>query len=560
MSGPMSGPRRRVIEFGDRAFLVETDDVGAAHELADALTDRMADGDAPGGVDDVAVGFASVVVVLDPDLEQADQDAVASWLARVTEGARSGDRRGHSGRRRRTHILPVVFDGPDLDEVAAAVGNPVRRVVDLVVAADLEVSFVGFAPGFPYLTGLPGPLADLPRRTTPRTSVPGGSLAVAAGFAAVYPRSTPGGWHLLGRTAVTLFDPDVPPHSRMAPGDRVRITVVGPDDVPRMVDHIERPALDAGDGPCLEVLEPGLMTTVQDSGRRGCAHLGVPTAGAADPRSLTLVNLLLGNPPGSAALECTASGPTLRVEGDGHLAVVGVAPGSAEVAVDGHPVPDCTVLPVTDGQVVCVGRVRRGLRAYLGVTGGLTTPVLFGSRSSDSLTGLGPGPLRVGDRLGRGTGGRPRGRLVPPAVYPSDGTVTLRVLPGPHGSPAAGLTTTRWRVGPDIDRIGVRLEPAGRSRLDAGGPRASLPMVTGAVQVPPDGRPIILLPDHATVGGYPVVACVVAADLALLGQLAPGDPVAFVEVDRSTAARSARAERLGGDARVMGWFPTVAGT
>jgi KipI family sensor histidine kinase inhibitor len=560
MRGPMSGPTGQVVEFGDRALLVETDDVGAAHELADALADRMADGDAPGGIDDVAVGFASVVVILDPDPELADQDAVASWLARVTEGARSGGRRRRSGRRRRTHILPVVFDGPDLDEVAAAVGNPVHRVVDLVVAADLEVSFVGFAPGFPYLTGLPGPLADLPRRPTPRTSVPAGSLAVAAGFAAVYPRSTPGGWHLLGRTAVTLFDPDVPPHSRMAPGDHVRITVVGPDDVPLAVDDIERPALDAGDGPCLEVLEAGLMTTVQDNGRRGCTHLGVPAAGAADPRSLTLVNLLLGNRPGGAALECTASGPTLRVGGDGYLAAVGVAPGSVEVTVDGHPVPDCTVLPVTDGQVVCIGRVRRGLRAYLGVTGGLTTPTLFGSRSSDSLAGLGPGPLRVGDRLGRGPGGRPRGRLAPPAAAAPDGTATLRVLRGPHGSPSPGLTTTRWQVGRDIDRIGVRLEPVERSRLDTGGPRASLPMVTGAVQVPPDGRPIILLPDHATVGGYPVVACVVAADLALLGQLAPGDAVHFVEVDRSTAARSAGAERGDRAARVTGWFPTVAGT
>ena len=215
---------------------------------------------------------------------------------------------------------------------------------------------------------------------------------------------------------------------------------------------------------------------------------------------------------------------------------------------------------MTDGQVVCVGRVRRGLRAYLGVAGGLTTPILFGSRSSDSLAGLGPGPLRIGDRLGRGAVGRPRGRLAPAPMAAPDGTATLRVLPGPHGSPSPGLTSTRWRVGPDIDRIGVRLEPADRYRLDAGGPRASLPMVTGAVQVPPDGRPIILLPDHATVGGYPVVACVVAADLGLLGQLAPGDAVAFVEVDRSTADRSARAERLDRDARVTGWFPTVAGT
>jgi hypothetical protein len=220
-------------------------------------------------------------------------------------------------------------------------------------------------------------------------------VAVAAGFAAIYPRATPGGWHLLGRTTETLFDPEVPPHSRVAPGDRVRFVVAdrggGDGDEPARPSR-GRPLLRA-DGPCLEVLEPGLATTVQDGGRRGTARLGVPVGGTADRRSAALVNLLLGNGRDAAVLECTAVGPALRMAGDGHLAVVGT--GRVEVSVDGHPAPDGAVLPVADGQVVRIGRVDGGLRAYLGVAGGFATPCLLGSRSTDVLTGgRGPGVPR----------------------------------------------------------------------------------------------------------------------------------------------------------------------
>jgi len=574
----MSPSPTGVVPFGDRALLVPTTDVAAAHGLAAQLDREVAAGRAPAAVEEVVVGFASVLVVLDAGVEADEVGACADWVvdAAVTAAAGRG-RVPASGRTGSTHVLPVVFDGADLAEVAEVLGRSVDDVVRLLVAADLDVAFVGFAPGFPYLTGLPPELASLPRRSTPRTSVPAGSVAVAAGFASVYPRSTPGGWQLLGRTTVSLFDPDVPPHSRVAPGDRVRFVPAGaeppapaaagptnavlPDTVPRA--EARRAPLEA-DGPHLAVLRPGLATSVQDGGRVGCAHLGVPAGGAADRRALVLANLLVGNPPGAAALECTASGPALAVVGDGHLTVVGAGAGAVDVTVDGRAVADATVVPVADGQVVAVGRVRTGLRAYLAVAGGLATPVLFGSRSSDSLSGLGPGTVQEGDRLARGVPGRVRGRLDPPpgptAGGRSDpGTAVLRVVAGPHGSPGDGLVGPRWTVGPEADRIGARLDATDGSQLSGGGPRASTPMLTGAVQVPPDGRPVVLLPDHATVGGYPVVACVVTADLPVLGQLAPGDAVRFVEVDLATAAAlRVEAERVTA-ARVSGWYPSVTG-
>lgn len=555
-------------------MLVTTPDLASAHELA-RLVSVEEIGAAPGSVVEVVVGFASVLVVLDPDADPgpSDLDAVAVWLTRLAAAATPAPGRARSGPTA-THVLPVTFDGPDLAEVAAVTGLSVGAVVDLLVGAELEVAFVGFAPGFPYLTGLPGPLAALPRRASPRTSVPAGSVAVAGGFASIYPRSTPGGWNLVGRCATPLFDPEHRPYARVAPGDRVRFVVdPSPTDPWPSID-LPRPLL-AGQGHhALVVVEPGLFDLVQDAGRSGVAAMGVPRGGAADPHALALVNLLLGNDPAAAALEATGTGPHLRVVGDAQVAVVGAGAGAVVVSVDGRPVPDAAVVPVADGQVVSVGRIRHGLRAYLGVAGGLTTPELFGSRSSDVLSGLGAGRLLVGDRLARGTPGRARGSLHhPPAA--GDGVTVLRVLPGPHSGPLPGATTnatvtgddlatrlaaTRWRVGAHADRVGVRLEPATGAGLEGAETVASTPMVTGAVQVPPDGRPIVLLPDHATVGGYPVVACVITADLSLLGQLAPGDLVAFVTVDRAEADRS---RRLGGHARTAAlsdWFPTTAGT
>ncbi len=572
----------QVLPYGDHAFLIQAADVAGAHRLAD-LIDRRAVDLPPDAIDEVVVGYAVVVVIIGPDPDRADPETCAAWLEGILNKIDRIDPQENPGTRSpATHHLPVVFDGDDLDEVAGLIGASRVRVVELLVGAELEVAFVGFAPGFPYLTGLPLELAGLHRRHTPRTTVPAGSVAVAGGFASIYPRSTPGGWHLLGRTTEILFDPDVPPYSRVSPGDHVRFYAV---DAPTIrlpagsaaatavateraaITDPARVALDPGDGPALMILDPGLLSIVEDGGRRGVARLGVPAAGAADRRALTLVNLLLGNERGAAAIECTASGPTLRVIGDGHVAVVGAAQGAVDVRVDGLEVADATVVPVADGQVVSIGRIRHGLRAYVGIAGGLLTPEHFGSRSSDVLSGLGAGPLRAGDRLDRGRPGRIRGHLTLPSAPPPRTPVTLHVLPGPRVTPGTGseagleiLASAVWDVAHHVDRIGVRLSAEDGTTISHAPAGSSTPMITGAVQVPPDGVPIILLPDHATVGGYPVVACVITADIPLLGQLTPGDQVAFVVVDQAEAAHERRRSWGRDRAVVSGWFPTSAGT
>jgi biotin-dependent carboxylase-like uncharacterized protein len=449
--------------------------------------------------------------------------------------------------------------------VADAAGVTAGAVVSLLTAAALPVAFLGFSPGFPYLVGLPPELASVPRRSTPRTSVPPGSVAIGGGFASVYPQPTPGGWQLLGRTPLALFDPDRPPYARLRAGDWVRFVdrtdhllgsgrPVAPPPVPR-------PPLRAAGTRFVEVVEPGVLSLIEDAGRRSVAALGVPGSGPADGDAMRLANRLVGNPDDAATIEVTVAGPTLHLVGDAHLAVVGTRTDGVEVRIDGLSARSDTVLPVGHGQTVAIGGVRGGLRAYIAVAGGFTTPVMVGSRSTDLLCGLGPAPLAAGDRLDLGVPTRPHGQLSPSDETPPTGTIGI--IAGPHPfqpSELERLTTTTWTVGSDSNRIGIRLHAVDGPVARAAPGISSTAMITGAIQVPPDGEPIILMPDHATVGGYPVIGCVMAADLPKLGQLGPGDAVTFAIVDVDEARRRYRHQERALDARVSGWFPTEAGT
>jgi len=533
---------RHVRRFGDGALVADTDSVGEAHGLASAVRRRTP----RNGVEDVVVGYRSVVVVADPSV--ADLAALADELARIP--AELPD----PTPTKRVDI-PVAFDGSDLDDVAAGAALTPSAVIEQLLECDLSVAFVGFLPGFAYLDGLPPALAAISRRSSPLTTVAAGSLAVGGGFAGIYPRVSPGGWHILGRTGFPLFDPEIPPFAALQPGDTVRLVAV---EDPGSVTTTPRPPLRSHAVNTVEVEAPGLLSMVQDLGRIGVAALGVPRAGAADPFALRAANRLVGNDDGAAAIEVTALGPRLRFAGPAHIAVVG----RCEVRLDGGPVAVDTVVPVAPGQEVSIGATFDDLRCYVAVAGGIEVDPVLGSRSSDVLSGLGPGALRVGDVLGIGPPTRPRGRMVRGGArsHPDGahrGAPVLRVIPGPDGLETDAvhrLIARTWEVSGASDRMGVRL--FGDEPLDTAAPGiASRGMVTGAVQVPPDGRPVVLLCDHATVGGYPVAATVVHADLGVLGQLRPGDALRFEAVDLAQADRArAYAERALGRS-VVGWFP-----
>jgi biotin-dependent carboxylase-like uncharacterized protein len=274
------------------------------------------------------------------------------------------------------------------------------------------------------------------------------------------------------------------------------------------------------------VHHPGPLTTVQDLGRRGRAHLGVPRSGAADRGSLRLANRLVGNPEDAAGLEALGGGLVLEATADQVVAVTGAR---CEVTVDDQPRGRNSALTLRAGQVLRLGPALAGLRAYVGLRGGVDVPPVLGSRSFDQLGALGPPPLVSGQHLS--VGGIAQGPPVWEPVPAGDPSAApaLRVLPGPRldwlDGGLSALADGAWVVSPRSDRTGVRLDggPLGRRTGDL----SSEGTVVGGVQVPPDGKPILLGPDAGVTGGYPLVAVVIDADLDAIGQLAPGTPLRF---------------------------------
>jgi biotin-dependent carboxylase-like uncharacterized protein len=277
----------------------------------------------------------------------------------------------------------------------------------------------------------------------------------------------------------------------------------------------------------LEVLAPGPLTTIQDLGRPGYAHWGVPWSGAADRASARLANRLVGNPEGAACLEVTLGGLRLRVDADVLVATTG-AP--CPVTAGERTVGDHAVVTVRAGEELTLGPPDRGLRTYLAVRGGIDVPPVLGSRATDVLGGVGPAPLAAGHRL-------PVGALTvthppvdrAPVPAPAAGEVELRVRLGPRAdwfTRAAGeaLLAGAWVARPDSNRIALRLTGPELERQVL----QELPsegVVRGSLQVPPSGSPSIFLADHPVTGGYPVIAVVLDEDVDRAAQVRPGQRI-----------------------------------
>jgi len=382
----------------------------------------------------------------------------------------------------RLHELPVVFDGPDREEVARASGLG-RGLDAALLENELDVSFVGFAPGFGYLRGLDARL-HLPRRASPRPRVPAGALALAGGFAGVYPGPTAGGWHLVGRVLVPLV-PDGAP--LLASGDRIQL-VDGRDAT------LQEPRAwtDAEAG--LLLAEVRGLAFVQDGGRTGRLHQGMPPSGALLPAALARANALVGNPAGAAGIERYGA---LRLRAEGV---------ALELATD-----EGRRWRLGPGEELDLAWRASQRAGYVAVRGGLDVPVVLGGRGTHVRAQLGGHrgrALRRGDVLPVGTlaGGTD-------AEAPDfDPEAPIAVVPGPdleafaEGS-LARLTSTRWRLSHRSDRMGTLLE-GGALAHRPGWEARSAPLLAGAIEVPPDGVPIVLGPEHPTTGGYPVLGVV----------------------------------------------------
>jgi KipI family sensor histidine kinase inhibitor len=518
----------RILPVGDAAFSVEWGDAidAAINARVRALDTSLADAPCPGFVESVPT-YRSLLVLFDPGAASASA-VRESLLGRLDAAATDAAKRTAMASRLVT--LPTRYggdEGPDLDAVARATGLSEAEVVSLHGSREHTAFMLGFTPGFAYLGLLPEALR-VPRRTTPRVRVPAGSVAIAGLQTGVYPAASPGGWSVIGRTALRLFDPRANPPALILPGDRVRFVSTeasaGPEPPRTPTTTLES----AGD---VEVVEGGLLTTVQDGGRVGYRRLGVSSAGPADAPSHRAANELVGNEANDAALECTLAGPTLRFRSAATFAITGADLGAVLERADlgTWEVPLGVRVLARPGNVLSFHGRRWGCRAYVALAGGIEVETVLGSRATDRTGGFGGvagRALRSGDRLvlGKRVGRPTREHWRAPAPTT---TATVRVILGPQAesfTPEALrlFGSESFAVTASSDRVGCRL--AGPI-LGHRGPAEIVTdgMVPGSVQVPPDGQPIVMLADAPTTGGYPKVATVVSADLPLLAQLAPGE-------------------------------------
>jgi biotin-dependent carboxylase-like uncharacterized protein len=359
--------------------------------------------------------------------------------------------------------------------------------------------------------------------------VPAGAVGLAGAFTGAYPRETPGGWRLIGTTPARLFDPDAASPALLRPGTRVRFTPARAS----VVAAPPSPKAPRAPGPAaggIRVVEPGLFATLQDLGRPGAASVGVAVSGALDRAALRTANRLVGNAEDAAGVEVTMGGFRAVADRDAWVAVTGAW---GPLRIDGHAVDPYQAHEWPAGAELHVDWSSRGARAYVAVRGGLDAPVTLGSRATDSLAGLGPAPLRAGDVIPIGAQLAGPVPVAPPSAWgaPHDDEIELELAPGPRAdwfAPGAldVLFEAVWTVTDAADRVGVRLDGPELERTWHG----ELPsegMVPGALQVPPSGRPTVLLADGPVTGGYPVIAVVTDAALDAFAQARPGTRIRF---------------------------------
>ncbi|AZI44732.1 5-oxoprolinase subunit PxpB (plasmid) [Deinococcus psychrotolerans] len=492
-----SQPTGFYIQFAEQLDLRQNARLHALHRALLA--------DVPPGVTDLCPSYVNLYVEFDEAL--IDAGAVRAWVVRHLQNLSEG--RASAGR---LIELPVRYDGPDLSDVAERTGLSEAEVIRQHSAPEYHVYAVGFTPGFPFLGEVP-PSLRLPRRATPRPTVPPNAVAMANAQTCVYPLPSPGGWNLLGTALTTIYDPNRAEPFLIVAGDKVRF-IPAEGDTPALPAVRELwPA--EPHFPAFRVEKPGLLDVLLDVGRFGQAAVGLARSGPLDSRSAHFANGLVGNSPDAPLLELTLKGPVLTAL---RSVVVGVA--GFGMRPEGQPMQQSFRLRA--GQTLRFTSTHLGARAYLAVAGGFESLPFLGSSSTDLIGRVGR-PLRAGDVLGLAS-------LQPalpgfsnlPLNLPE--RITLRLLPGPQATREAlvSLGSAPFRV-TGSDRMGLRL--GGPSV--PGGQVISEATPLGAVQVTPAGEPILLLADRGRIGGYSKPAVLHPHDLPLAAQLRPGQLVSF---------------------------------
>lgn len=457
----------------------------------------------------------------------------------------------------------------DLISIAKACKLSTEEVVRLHKESLYTADILGFMPGFTYFSGL-NPKLRLPRLNSPRPSVPKGSVAIAELQTAIYPRATPGGWNIIGRSPNTLFDIQKNPPGLFMAGDQMEIEEISLDKFHEL-DHVQsaqeilRSAqANSINSARIEVLQAGTFSSIQDNPRENLSHWAVGPGGACDLDSLHLANALVGNLPETAAIEMTSTGPTLLFHEACCIAWVGA---TCEGIVDGQRIPGNRPVWLAKGSTLKFSSLHPGFRSMLAIGGGLALPHILGRAGSHISADIGPKRLEKGDVLLIGDAKAPLNSpflksLYTPGLLPSfpkwhirspflptESVTQIQCLPGPHLSflqakDQESFWSTVWSVSNQSNRMGVRLQSDFKLKKDL--PHIPSQAITfGTVQFPPSQEPIVMLAEHQTTGGYPRLAEVIRADLVKLAQLKPGSKIQLKPVNLEEAdSMNAKALKL----------------
>ena len=540
-----------ILDLGDTALLVNFQDQAQAlhqiHQLCEALFTRS-----PSWLLDAIPGIDTLLVVLQlQDFEYALNRSIARAEINELLANILGDKKLITAKDS-VHRIRVCYDpalAPDLLASAEKCKLTVREFINRHKNSEITVDILGFMPGFAYCSGL-DPSLKLPRLEKPRIAVPPGSVAIAELQTAIYPKTTPGGWNIIGRSPDLLFDPLKERPSLLHAGDRVQFIEIDIDQFKKIQaeeslntsQHIKKYDTQKG---AVEVISSGLLTTIQGLPRYGLAHLALSAGGAMDKEGARLANTLVGNSEDAAGLEITGTGPKLLFHLDTWVAWVG---SHCAAQIDGRTISGNRPVFIRQGQTLSFGKITQGYRIFLAFSGGIESEFTLGGRGSHLSTGIGDKQVQKGDilylpkllreapffeKLKQEHRTYPKWSVASPSLS-GHGIQLIKAIPSMHlnllnDQEQASLWKCVWTVSSQSNRMGMRLDGNFSISCPIAG-IASQGIWFGTVQLPPSGQPILMMAEHATTGGYPRLVETIESERSKLAQLRPGDKIQFVPI------------------------------
>lgn len=466
---------------------------------------------------------------------ETNLDVLISTIAQVTVGT-SLDRNAQEV------IIPIVYKGEDLAQVAELQGMSIADVITKHQQSIWNVAFIGFAPGFAYLNSPDHPFTDIPRLKVPRKKIPVGSLGLAGQYSGIYPKDSPGGWQLIGTTSEKMWDLERENPALLLPGVKIHfedvthhpISVSVPEQITATVQQ------DLSAEPVFKITGTGLQMLMQDEGRLNQTNIGVGSAGAMDLSAMHTANRIVGNPIEVAVIEVLNGGLKAKMQGSAVIAVTGAISNIHIQFANGQQANFDSYQPIAldAGDEFHIQSPTSGLRNYLSVRGGFHLQAVLNSYAFDSLAILGPTPLKIGDVLYQGQAQTYHISIheVPKVQLPQVGDiVALDIVMGPRTDwfdeqSVEQFFQQTWLVTNESNRVGLRLfgeQPLLRKithELESEG------TCIGALQILPSGQPVLFMNDHPLTGGYPVIASVAKHHWDLVAQIPAGCHIQFKKI------------------------------